>query len=97
MNSYTKSIFYESDLESFIDILLSKFQMSDNNGLTKIFLECLDRITKYEEYYRNMYKVDEIIELMEDLESSEEQPEEVRNIGRQIIININERKGKNNL
>ena len=97
MNSYTKLFFYESDLESFIDILLSKFQMSDNNGLTKIFLECLDRITKYEEYYRNMYKVDEIIELMEDLESSEEQPEEVRIIGRQIIININERQGKNNL
>ena len=31
MSIYTKSIFYESDLESFIDILLPKLQMTDNN------------------------------------------------------------------
>jgi len=35
MSSYTKSIFYESDLEIFIDILLSKLQMTDNNDLKK--------------------------------------------------------------
>lgn len=33
MNNYEKSIFYESDLESFIDILLPKLQMTDNNQL----------------------------------------------------------------
>ena len=35
MSSYKKSIFYESDLESFIDILLPKLQMTDNNELKK--------------------------------------------------------------
>ena len=94
MSSYTKSIFYESDLESFIDILLPKLQMTDNNDLKKKLLECLDRVTKYNEYYGNMYKVDEITELMEDFESAEDQPEEVRNISRQIVINITDRQGK---
>ena len=95
MSSYEKSIFYESDLESFIDILLPKLQMTDNNELKKKLLECLDRVTKYDEYYGQMYKVDEITELMEDFESAEEQPEEIRNISRQIVINITDRQGKN--
>ena len=95
MSSYEKSIFYESDLESFIDILLPKLQMTDNNELKKKLLECLDRVTKYDEYYGQMYKVDEITELMEDFESAEEQPEEVRNISKQIVINITDRQGKN--
>ena len=95
MSSYEKSIFYESDLESFIDILLPKLQMTDNNELKKKLLECLDRVTKYDEYYGQMYKVDEITELMEDFESAEEQPEEIRNISKQIVINITDRQGKN--
>ena len=94
MSNYDKSIFYESDLESFIDILLPKLQMTDNNQLKQKLLECLDKVTKYDEYYGQMYKVDEITELMEDFESAEEQPEEVRNISRQIVINITDRQGK---
>ena len=44
-----------------------------------------------------MYKVDEITELMEDFESTEEQPEEVGKNSRQIVINItNNRQGKKN-
>ncbi len=95
MSSYKKSIFYESDLESFIDILLPKLQMTDNNELKKKLLECLDKVTKYNEYYGQMYKVDEITELMEDFESTEDQPDEIRNISRQIVINITDRQGKN--
>ena len=94
MGIYKKSIFYESDLESFIDILLPKLQMTDNNQLKIKLLECLDRVTKYNEYYNQMYKVDEITELMEDFESADDQPEEIRNISRQIVINITDRQGK---
>jgi len=95
MSIYTKSIFYESDLESFIDILLPKLQMTENNELKKKLLKCLDKVTKYNEYYNQMYKVDEITELMEDFESAENQPEEIRNISKQIVINITDRQGKN--
>ena len=94
-NLYEKSIFYESDLESFIDILLPKLQMTENNELKEKLLKCLDRVTKYDEYYGQMYKVEEITELMEDFESAENQSEEVRNIGKQIVINITDRQGKN--
>ena len=95
MNSYEKSIFYESDLESFIDILLPKLQMTENNELKQKLLKCLDRVTKYDEYYNQMYKVEDITELMEDFESAENQSDEVRNISKQIVINITDRQGKN--
>ena len=94
MNNYDKSIFYESDLESFIDILLPKLQMTENDDLKEKLLKCLERVTKYDEYYRQMYKVEEITELMEDFESAENQSEKVRNIGKQIVINITDRRGK---
>ena len=95
MNNYEKSIFYESDLESFIDILLPKLQMTENDDLKEKLLKCLDRVTKYDEYYGQMYKVEEITELMEDFESAENQSEKVRNIGKQIVTNITDRQGKN--
>ena len=95
MNNYDKSIFYESDLESFIDILLPKLQMTENDDLKEKLLKCLERVTKYDEYYRQMYKVEEITELMEDFESAENQSEKVRNIGKQIVTNITDRQGKN--
>lgn len=94
MSVYKNSIFYESDLESFIDILLPKLQMTDNNQLKVKLLECLDRVTRYNEYYNQMYKVDEITELMEDFEAADDQPEEIRTISRQIVINITDRQGK---
>ena len=50
---------------------------------------------KYNEYYGEMYKVEEITELMEDFESAENQSEDVRNISKQIVINITDRQGKN--
>ena len=95
MSSYEKSIFYESDLESFVDILLPKLQMTENNELKQKLLKCLDRVTKYDEYYRQMYKVEDITELMEDFESAENQGDEVRSISKQIVINITDRQGKN--
>ena len=96
MRSQAKCIFYESDLEIFIDILLSKLQMSDDIKLKIKILECLDKVTRYNEYYREMYKVDEISELMEEFESDEEQPEEIRKICKQIVVNMTDMQGKNN-
>ena len=95
MRNYDKSIFYESDLESFIDILLPKLQLTENNELKEKLLKCLENVTKYNEYYGEMYKVEEITELMEDFESAENQSEDVRNISKQIVINITDRQGKN--
>ena len=69
--------------------------MTENNELKEKLLKCLERVTKYDEYYGQMYKVEEITELMEDFESAENQSEEVRNIGKQIVINITDRQGKN--
>ena len=94
MSNYDKSIFYESDLESFIDILIPKLQSTENNALKENLLQCLEKVTKYNEYYGQMYKVEEITELMEDFESAENQSEEARKISKQIVTNITNRQGK---
>jgi hypothetical protein len=95
MSNYDKSIFYESDLESFIDILIPKLQSTENNALKENLLQCLEKVTEYNEYYGQMYKVEEITELMEDFESAENQSEEARKISKQIVTNITDRQGKN--
>ena len=95
MSNYDKSIFYESDLESFIDILIPKLQSKENNALKENLLQCLEKVTEYNEYYGQMYKVEEITELMEDFESAENQSEEARKISKQIVANITNRQGKN--
>ena len=95
MNNYDKSIFYESDLESFIDILIPKLQSTENNALKENLLQCLEKVTEYNEYYGQMYKVEEIIELIEYFESAENQSEEARKISKQIVTNITNRQGKN--
>ena len=94
MSNYDKSIFYESDLESFIDILIPKLQSTENNALKENLLQCLEKVTEYNEYYGQMYKVEEITELMEDFESAENQSEEARKISKQIVTNITNRQGK---
>ena len=94
MSNYDKSIFYESDLESFIDILIPKLQSTENNALKENLLQCLEKVTKYNEYYGQMYKVEEITELMEDFESAENQSEEARKISKQIVANVTNRQGK---
>jgi hypothetical protein len=95
MSNYDKSIFYESDLESFIDILIPKLQSTEDNALKENLLQCLEKVTEYNEYYGQMYKVEEITELMEDFESAENQSEEARKISKQIVANITNRQGKN--
>ncbi len=94
MSNYGKIIFYENDFKTFIDILLPRLQSTENNALKENLLQCLDRVTECNEYYGQMYKVEEIIELIEYFESAENQSEEARKISKQIVTNITNRQGK---
>jgi len=94
MSNYGKIIFYENDFKTFIDILLPRLQSPENNALKENLLQCLDRVTECNEYYGQMYKVEEIIELIEYFESAENQSEEARKISKQIVTNITNRQGK---
>ena len=94
MDNQTKSIFYESDLEIFIDIIFSKFQMTSNVELMKKLLTSLDKVTQYNEYYRATYKMEDITELLEDLQSADNQPEEIKELSKKIVINLTDKQGK---
>ena len=60
MSNYGKIIFYENDFKTFIDILLPRLQSTENNALKENLLQCLDRVTECNEYYGQMYKVEEL-------------------------------------
>jgi len=89
-----QNIFYESDLESFIDIVIPKLQMDINENNKVGLLRSLEKATEYSEYYKSLYKVEEITELMEDFEGRDDQSEEVRKISKQIVINLTNHQGK---
>lgn len=95
MNNQEQSIFYESDLESFVDIVLSKLQITENKELKLKFLETLEHVSRYDEYYSGgMYKIEEITELMEEYEANDAYGEDIRKIGKQIVVNMTDRQGK---
>ena len=95
MDAENCCIFYESDLEIFIDIIIPKLQITNNEQNKICLLNSIDRATRFDEYYKKLYKVEEITELMEDYESREEQTEEVRKISKKIVTNITDHQNKN--
>lgn len=94
MISENSSIFYEFDLECFIDIIVDKLNTEISIELKVLLLKTLEKITQYETYYAKLYKIEEITELMEDYQGREEQTEEVKKISKEIIVNIMEHQVK---
>lgn len=95
MDNQKESIFYVSDLETFIDIILSKIQITDNVELKVKLLEMIEHVSRYDEYYSGgMYKIEDITELMEEYEASDDYDEAIRKVGRQIVVNMTDRQGK---
>lgn len=90
MGNQKESIFYESDLESFIDIVLTKFSLVEDNEVRLGLLCTLEQISRYKEYYDGgKYKIDDIREVMEEFAENENYGEEVINTAKQIIENFN--------
>ena len=94
MISENSSIFYEFNLECFIDIIVDKLNTEISIELKVLLLKALEKITQYETYYIKLYKLEEITELMEDYQGREEQTEEVKKISKEIIVNIMEHQVK---
>ena len=81
-------IFYESDLESLIDIIINKLQSTYTENIKLFFMQMLAKITSYEAYYHNKYKDDEIDELMNDFLEREDQSAEVKKFSQEVVDNI---------
>ena len=67
MDKEKKIVFYLSDLETFIDISILKLVTTYSDELKCFILEILDRITRSPEYFDNMYKLDDLTKLTEEI------------------------------
>ena len=97
MTSENSVIFYEFDLECFIDIIVDKLNSEVELKLKIALLQSLAKITEFDNYYSKLYKIEEITELMEDYQGKGEHVEELKKISKQIIVNIMEHQLKKQL
>ena len=81
-------IFYESDLESLIDIIMNKLQSTSTEDVKLFFLQTLAKVTSYEAYYHSKYKDEELIELMTDFLDRDDQSNEVKQFAQEVSDNI---------
>ena len=76
LDNVKDNILYSTDLESFIDIIIIKLQIAESE-LTPFIIDIIEKITIYPEYYRTMYKIDEILNLFADFACNNDTVEEL--------------------
>ncbi len=81
-------VLYSSDLEVFVDIALNKLDSTSSEELKFFILEAMERVTLYDEYYKDMYKIDEMNELFDNIANSDEISENIRERAQNILDNL---------
>ena len=89
ITNYTQSsYFYSTDMESFINIAVKKLESTFTDKLRYFILSLLERVTFFDDYYKDKYKIDIIFELMEDYATNDEVDEFNQKISSKIIENL---------
>ena len=88
MNYEDKCCLYGNDLECLIDIVIEKLNCEQESEFKLLLLDCLVKVTQYDEYYHKLYKLEELTDLMEDYQGHNEESIEVKNKSKEIIVNI---------
>lgn len=88
MNYEDKCCLYGNDLECLIDIVIEKLNCQQEKEFKLLLLDCLVKVTQYDEYYKKLYKLEELTDLMEDYQGHNEESIEVKNKSKDIIVNI---------
>lgn len=89
MNSQQEPIFAKSDMESFIDIILDKLNVVKDDNSRLFFLKSLSVVTHYDFYYSTFYKIDEIVYLLEEIQTNYEgETDGIREEGRNIVVQM---------
>ena len=84
INLTKSSFFYSTDLESFINIAIKRLESTYTDKLRFFLLSVVERVTFYDDYYHNKYKLDVLVELMENYETNDEVEEENQKIAAEI-------------
>ena len=82
------NILYSTDLESFIDIIILKLQNAYTEELKTFIIDMMEKVTQYPEYYKRMYKIDEISNLFDDFANNDTQEEIVKLKAKKVLCNL---------
>jgi hypothetical protein len=82
------SLFYKNDLDSFISICIKTLESTYTNELRFHFLNILNKILSYNDYFENKYKLDILIELLENYRDNDHVDEINQNLSTQILEKI---------
>lgn len=85
------SILYTTDIESLIDIIIIKLQIAESK-LMPFIIDIIEKITNYPEYYKTMYKIDELLNLFEDFAYNNTVEELVKLKSKKIIEQLSQSK-----
>lgn len=84
------NILYSTDLESFIDIIILKLQSAYTEELKTFIIDMMERITQYPEYYKRIYKIDEISNLFDDFANNDTETEVVKLKAKKVVDNLSQ-------
>ena len=85
------NILYTTDIESLIDIIIIKLQIAESK-LMPFIIDIIEKITNYPEYYKTMYKIDELLNLFEDFAYNNTVEELVKLKSKKIIEQLSQSK-----
>jgi hypothetical protein len=81
-------VMYSCDLESFIDVSIKILETTYSQKLRLYLLRVLEKLTKFDEYYKLKYKYVEMIEILESYLDHEEVSQKCKDLCRMILDNI---------
>jgi hypothetical protein len=85
MEYKNECIFYRTDLESFIDVTLSKLQSTYTDELRYIILQVLEKVLQYSTYFDTKYKQEELLEVLDDYSENPNVHEVNKELSKKVI------------
>lgn len=82
------SLFYKNDLDSFISISVHTLETTYTDELRFHFLDILNKVLKYKDYFESKYKLDILVEILENYKVSDNVDDENKKLCEQILESI---------
>lgn len=82
------SLFYKNDLDSFISICIQTLESTYTDELRFHFLNLLNKIFNYKDYFESKYKLDYLEEILEDYKRNEHVDETNKKLSIEILEKI---------
>jgi hypothetical protein len=80
---------YTNDIESVVRSSISSLSETYTEEMRIKYLKLLFEITKYDEYYKNSYMKNELIEILEDYKDSNNVDDDSKKLAKKVLDNIN--------